>query len=89
MIHIIPEKKSIILGFIESYPNPIAINFINMTTKSYIFYCSRKNLRLNIYNLQNRLNSAYDTEEFISIKNDRLQGFNRILDPFKLLFSEN
>ena len=62
-IRIVPEKKSIILGYTESYPNPIAINFINMTTKSYIFYCSRKKLRLNIYHLQNRIKEAYNTHE--------------------------
>ena len=61
----------LLLGYLEPYPNPIPVNTINMITKSYIVYCSRNNLKLNIYNLQTRIKSAYETYEFISIKNNK------------------
>ena len=67
-IRIITDKMSIILGYIEPYPNPVVINTINMVTKSYIFYCSRNNLRLNIFQLQTRLKTAYETYEFNATK---------------------
>ena len=85
-IRIILDKASIILGYIQPYPNPITINTINMVTKSYIFHCSKNNLRLNIYHLQTRLKTAYQTAEFISIKNNKLNLFNRNWDQFKPLF---
>ena len=44
-IRIIPNIISIILGYTETYPNPVVINTINMVTKSYIFHCSRNNLK--------------------------------------------
>ena len=76
----------IILGYIETYPNPLVINTINMITKSYIFYCSRKNLRLNIYHLQTRIKTAHDTYKFNSIKYNQSDKFNRIWKPFETLF---
>ena len=62
------------------------INTINMITKSYIFYCSRSKLRLNIYQLQTRLKSAYETYEFNAIKNNDSENFNRKWNPFISLF---
>ena len=81
------DKPSILLGYIQPYPNPIPINTINMITKSYIFYCSKNNLRLNIYHLQTRIKTAYNMVEFISIKNNKLNNFNRIWDQYKPLFN--
>ena len=85
-IRLIPEIIPIILGYIETYPNPRVINTINMVTKSYIFYCSRKKLRLNIYHLQTRIKTAYETYQFNSRKNDQSVKFNRIWKPFESLF---
>ena len=74
--------SSIILGYIESYPNPIPINTINMTTKSYIFYCSRNKLRL-------RIKTVFETHEFISFKTNRSKDLNRTWNAFKQLFIDD
>ena len=85
-IRITPNITPILLGYLEPYPNPIPVNTINMITKSYIFYCSRNNLKLNIYNLQIRIKSTYQTYEFIAIKNNKKNNFDHIWKPFKQLF---
>ena len=85
-IRIIPNIISIILGYTETYPNPVVINTINMITKSYIFYCSRNNLKLNIYQLQTRLETAFETYEFNAIRNNCIDNFNRKWNPFRSLF---
>ena len=74
-IRIIPNITSAILGYTDPYPYPAVINTINMITKSYIFYCSRNKLRLNIFQLQTCLKSAYETYEFNAIKKKRLCKF--------------
>ena len=83
---IIPEKKSILLGYTEPYPTPIPINTINMITKSYIFHCSKNNTKLNIYHLQTRIKTSLETLEFISRTNNQLVRFNKIWNPYIALF---
>ena len=85
--HLRPEKNSILLGYIEPYIN-IPLNTINMVTKSYIFHCSKKNRRLNIYHLQNRLKTTYQTIEFIATKNDQQDKLKKTWILFKNLFNE-
>ena len=85
-IRIIPNITAAILGYTDPYPNPVIINTLNMITKAYIFYSSRNNLRLNIYQLQTRLKSAYENYEFIAIKNNDSEKFNRKWNLFKPLF---
>ena len=81
---IIPEKKSILLGYTEPYPTPIPINTINMITKSYIFHCSKNNTKLNIYHLQTRIKTSLETLEFISRTNNLLDSikFGTLISPF-------
>ena len=83
------DKPNIILGNIDLNPNSQAINTLNMITKSYIFYCSRGKQQLNIYHLQNRIESTFYTLEFIARKNEKIHHFNRIWNNFKQLFNED
>ena len=76
-IRIIPDQKEIILGYLQAYPNPIPINAINLITKSYIFYCSKNNINLNIFHLQSRIKTTIGTMEFLATKNNQLEKFNR------------
>ena len=85
--HIQPEKNSILLGYIDPYINT-PINTINMVTKSYIFHCSKNNRKLNIYHLQTRIRTMYQTIEFIATKNDQLDKFNKNWILFKNLLKE-
>ena len=75
-IRIIPDKNEIILGYTQVYPNPIPINTINLITKSYIFYCSKNNINLNIFHLQSRIKTTIETMEFLANKNNQLGKFN-------------
>ena len=84
-IRIIPDKKEIILGYLQIYPNPIPINTINLITKSYIFYCSKNNINLNIFHLQSRIKTTIETMEFLANKNNQLEKFNRIWRSFYAL----
>ena len=72
------DKPNIILGNIDLNPNSQAINTLNMITKSYMFYCSRGKQQLNIYHLQNIIESTFYTLEFIAPKNEKIHQFNRI-----------
>ena len=86
-VRIIPVKIDILLGLTQPCLNAIPINTINMITKSYIFHCSKNNLRLNIFQLQKRLKTAYQMIEFISIKNNNLNNYNFTWIKFKPLFN--
>ena len=88
-IRFVPTKLAIILGQTYPYRNVIQINTINMITKSYIFYTSRKKNRLNIYQLQMRIKTSLLNLEFTAIKNNDLHKFTQIWNPFKELFDEN
>lgn len=87
-IQIILNKTAFILGYTYPLSNQIPINTINMITKSYIFHCSRNSKRLNIYHLQNRIKDTFETQEYISKKNNQLDKFNKIWNNFKSLYDE-
>ena len=88
-IRIIPDKNEIILGYLQVYPNPIPINTmsINLITKSYIFYCSKNYINLNIFHLQSRIKTTIETMEFLANKNNQLETFNRIWRTFYALIN--
>ena len=59
-----------------------------MITKSYVFHCSKKKIKLNIYHLQTRIKTTFETLDFISKKNNEQDKFSRNWNTFKTLFDQ-
>ena len=87
-IRITLNKTAFLLGYTEPYQNTIPINTINMLTKSYIFHCSKKKIKLNIYHLQTRIKTTFETLEFLSIKNNEQDKFNKNWRLVRTLFDQ-
>lgn len=83
------NKITVILGYQNKDCNSIPINFIIMTTKSYIFWCARECKTPNIIQLQSRLQSSFIEQRCISIKNFKSEEFDKKWNKWRKLLCED
>lgn len=76
----------IIFGYQLRNNHQIPFNSIIMSTKSYIFWCSRKNRKPNIINLQIRLNKMYTEQRLLALNNEQIVDFNKKWIKWSMLF---
>ena len=53
------------------------LNYLLLVGKLYIWECRRKKILPNMYGFQTKVDIKYETEKFISTKNNNLKQFNR------------
>ena len=83
---IVFTPQMIILGYQIKNNIHIPINTIILATKSYIFWCSRKKKKPNIFELQKRIKHTYMTELTISQLNFKHENFLRIWHQISPIF---
>ena len=68
------NKETIILGYLLNNEFYYPFNTILITTKSYIFWCCRHSVPLNIFNLQSRIIFFYeeDNQDIFDLMNKML-----------------
>ena len=75
----------IILGYIYPGTGKVPLNTILMISKSYIFWCSRKQITPNIFDLQKRIEKTYLDQRYIAQKNGKTNVFNGHWENLKCL----
>ena len=76
------------LGYIVKDENFWPLNLVLISTRKYIFWCSRKGLKLNIFFLQQEVYSIYLEQENLSLLNSRQAQFKKRWDFWKNLFTD-
>ena len=64
-----------------------AINLILLQIKQYIFNCKYFQKKLSLVTMQRKIQSLYNIEKSIAIKNKKIDFFNQIWNAFTLLFN--
>ena len=64
-----------------------AINLILIQIKQYIFNCKYFQKKLSLVTMQRKIQSLYNIEKSIAIKNKKNYFFNQIWNAFTLLFN--
>ena len=73
-INIVWDQKTIILGYMLRDKKANPINTVILITKSYLFWCSRKNKDPNILELLSRIKSCiFEQQESAAIPNKKEQ----------------
>ena len=80
------DKATMILGYLHKNNYQVPLNTILLTTKSFIFQCSRKNNEPDINTLIERINKTYIEQQKIAILNQSLNQFNKVWSVWKNLF---
>ena len=77
------NRKNVLLGFLTetSY-----FNFLIIVIKNYIYHCKLKEKYPNIIELKSKLYYLYHIEEFIALKNNHIEIFERKWTPLKHIF---
>ena len=75
--NIIFDTKTIILGYLINNNISTSINTIILVTKSYIFWCSRRDIKPCIYQLQIRIKDTYETQKAIACLNNKEELFDQ------------
>ena len=83
-IRLTPTMK--MLGYIVKDENFWPLNLVLMTTRKYIFLCSRKGFKLNVFFLQQEVHRIFLEQETLSYLNSREAQFNKRWEFWRNLF---
>ena len=81
------HKEQFLLGFKEE---SLTLNLLILIAKNYIYTCKCKLKEKipNIIELKYRIKNYYSLEQYISIKNNNLKGFEKYWAPVKHVFPD-
>ena len=77
-----------LMGYLANDQHFWPFNLILMTTRKYIFWCSKNGFPLNIYFLQKEVKKTYLEQETLSRLNSRYDQFNKRWTLWKNIFVE-
>ena len=81
------EPSTIILGYLNNDNRSIPLNTIILITKSYIFWCSRKKNKPNIFSLQKRIQETYNNQNMVARLNNKYDQFQKSWKAFEKLIN--
>ena len=76
------------LGYLETDNNFWPINLILMSTRKYIFWCSKNAKKPNMFYLQKEIKKIYYEQRILSILNCKPETFNKRWFFWKNIFNE-
>ena len=75
-----------LIGYIKKDNKFWPLNLLLLTMRNYIFWCSRKRYKLNIYHLQKEIKRVYLEQETLSLMNSQNDTFKKRWIVWKSIF---